>query len=75
MQLGSPPKFFYDEITLKIPRYLINKMVDCSGKSTWIIVLAVYSGVLTGGLVGYLVYKFVKSRVSTTLLYTYFFLL
>ena len=45
-------------------------MVDCTGKSTWIIVLAVYSGVLTGGLVGYLVYKFVKSRVSTfTLLY------
>ena len=45
-------------------------MVDCTDKSTWIIVLAVYSGVLTGGLVGYLVYKFVKSRVSTfTLLY------
>ena len=50
-------------------------MVDCTGKSTWIIVLAVYSGVLTGGLVGYLVYKFVKSRVSTfTLLYFFLWL-
>ena len=38
--------------------------ISCEGKKTWIIVLAVYSGLLTGGIIGYLLIKWLKSRVN-----------
>ena len=38
--------------------------ISCEGKTAWIIVLAVYSGLLTGGLIGYCALKCIKSRLS-----------
>ena len=37
---------------------------DCDTEKAWVTGLAVYSGLLTGALIGYLLFLFVKRKVN-----------
>lgn len=58
-----------DEADKKIPLIPSSPLkdimaIDCDSARTWLIVFAVYSGLLTGALIGFLIIRFLKRKVN-----------